>query len=113
MIATRSGWITDPAAVLDAVHGAVRDALKLPDWDRTVRLLEHPPSHFAVPPGKGERYALIEITLFAGRSLAAKRALYQGLAAALGALGVPAGDLKTVLIEVPASEVDLGFEVEV
>jgi hypothetical protein len=124
MIATRAGWIADPNAVIEAVQAALREALKLPEWDRTLRLIEHPESHFAVPTGRGPRYTLIETTLFSGRSMAAKRALYGAIVRNLGALGVPATDIKITLIEVPphnwgirgghpASEVDLGFAIEV
>ncbi len=77
-----------------------------------------------MPPGRGERFTVIEITLFAGRSMAAKRALYRALVRNLGGLGVPPADVKITLIEAPpenwgvgggqpASEVDLGFEIEV
>jgi phenylpyruvate tautomerase PptA (4-oxalocrotonate tautomerase family) len=77
-----------------------------------------------VPPGKSENYTLIEITLFAGRSLEAKRALYQAIVKNLGALGIAPDDVFIVLNEValenwgirggvPASEVDLGFNVKV
>ena len=51
-IETRSGWIDDAPAVINAVQSALREALQLPDWDRTLRLIEHQPSHFACPPGK-------------------------------------------------------------
>jgi len=123
-IETRAGWIVDAPAVIDAVQAALREALRLPEWDRTVRLIEHQPSHFAVPPGRGPRYTLVEVVMFAGRSLAAKRALFRSMVQNLGALGVPAADIKITLIEVPpenwgirgglpASEVDLGFEIEV
>ena len=50
MIETRAGWIDDPSAVIEAVQAALREALRLPEWDRTLRLIEHPASHFAVPP---------------------------------------------------------------
>ena len=123
-IETRSGWIDNAQAVIDAVQSALREALRLPEWDRTLRLFEHEPSHFAVPPGRGPRYTLVEVTMFAGRSLEAKRALYRGIVRNLGRLGVPADDIKITLLEVPpenwgicgghpASEVDLGFEIKV
>jgi phenylpyruvate tautomerase PptA (4-oxalocrotonate tautomerase family) len=123
-IETRTGWITDASAVIEAVQSALRDALRLPEWDRTLRLTEHAPDHFAVPPGRGPRYTLIEVTMFSGRSLAAKRALYQAMVRNLEKLGVPADDIKITLIEVPpenfgirggrpASEVELGFKIEV
>ena len=123
-IETRAGWITDASAVIEAVQSALRQALQLPEWDRTLRLIEHAPDHFAVPPGRGPRFTLIEVTMFSGRSLAAKRALYQAIVRNLGALGVPPDDIKITLIEVPAenwgirggqpaSEIDLGFKIQV
>jgi phenylpyruvate tautomerase PptA (4-oxalocrotonate tautomerase family) len=124
LIATRSGWITDAAAVIEAVQSALREALKIPEADRTLRLIEHPASHFAVPPGRSEKYTLVEITMFSGRSLGAKRALYQAIVHNLAALGVPRLDIKIALIETPpenwglrggtpASELDLGFRIDV
>jgi Tautomerase enzyme len=124
LITTRAGWITDPAAVIDAVQSALREALKIPEWDRTLRLIEHPSSHFAVPPGRGEKFTLLEVTMFSGRSMDAKRTLYQAIVRNLAALGVPALDIKITLIETapenwglrggtPASEIDLGFKIEV
>ena len=73
-LATRAGWITEPGAVIEAVQSALREVLKIPEGDRTLRLIEHPPSHFAVPPGRGEKFTLIEVTMFSGRSMSAKRA---------------------------------------
>ena len=124
LVATRLGWITDPAAVIDAVHSALREALKIPAGDRTLRLIEHPASHFAIPPGRGEKFTLVEVTMFSGRSLGAKRALYQAIVRNLAALGVPALDIKITLSEtgaenwglrggLPASEIDLGFKIDV
>jgi phenylpyruvate tautomerase PptA (4-oxalocrotonate tautomerase family) len=124
LIATRSGWITGPAAVIDAVQSALREALEIPEADRTLRLIEHPASHFAVPPGRSEKFTLVEVTMFSGRSMAAKRKLYQAMVRNLAALGVPPLDIKITLIEtppenwglrggMPASEIDLGFRIDV
>ena len=123
LIATRSGWIIDPAAVIDAVQSALREALKIPEGDRTLRLIEHPASHFAIPPGRGEKFTLVEVTMFSGRSMGAK-ALYQAIVCNLAALGVPPLDIKIALLEtppenwglrggMPASEIDLGFKIDV
>jgi hypothetical protein len=75
---TFSGIAIRPAVrqAQGAVQAALRGALRLPERDRTLRPIEHSASHFSVPPGRGPRYALIEITLFSARSLAAKRALF-------------------------------------
>ncbi len=110
-------------ALLDAVHLALVEALKIPDHDRTQRVREYPPQDFEVPPGRSDRYTLVEITMFSGRSLEAKRRLYKALTDRLAAVGTSASDVKIVLLEVPlqdwglhgqpASDVDLGFEVSV
>ena len=124
LIVTRAGWITEPAAVIDAVQSALREALTIPESDRTLRVIEHLPSHFAVPPGRGDRFTLVEITMFSGRSMDAKRTLYQAIVRNLVPLGVPALDIKITLIEtppenwglrggMPASEIDLGFKIDV
>jgi len=124
LIATRSGWIDDPAAVIDAVQSALREALKIPEGDRTLRLIEHPASHFAVPPGRSDKFTLVEITMFSGRSMSAKRTLYQAIVRHLAVLGVQPLDIKVTLIEtppenwglrggMPASEIDLGFKIDV
>jgi Tautomerase enzyme len=123
LIVTRAGWITEPAAVIDAVQSALREALKIPESDRTLRLIEHAASHFAVPPGRGEKFTLVEVTMFSGRSMDAKRTLYQAIIRNLVPLGVPALDIKITLIEtppenwglrggMPASEIDLGFKID-
>lgn len=80
------------------------EALRVPDWDRTQRLVEYAPEDFDIPPGKTERYTLIEITMFPGRSLDAKRRLYQALVRNLGALGTAPGDTFIVLHEPPMED---------
>jgi phenylpyruvate tautomerase PptA (4-oxalocrotonate tautomerase family) len=123
-IETRAGWVSDPQALIETVQAALVEAIEIPDRDRTLRLIEHPASHFSVPPACGERFTLVEISLFDGRSLEAKRALYQALVRRLGDLGVPPSDVKVTLVEIPrenwgvrggqaASDIDLGFEVRV
>lgn len=110
--------------IIEAVHAAMVEALKIPEWDRTIRLVVHEPHRFAVPPGRSDRYTLVDIDLFSGRSLAAKKALYAALVRNLGTFGIPADHVKVLLREsgaenwgvrggVPASEVELGFKVDV
>jgi phenylpyruvate tautomerase PptA (4-oxalocrotonate tautomerase family) len=111
-------------AIIDAVHAALMEGIKTPEWDRTIRLVVHEPHRFATPPKKDERYTLVDVDLFSGRSLEAKKALYRALVRNLGAFGIPADHIKVLLREseaqnwgirggVPASEVDLGFKVDV
>ena len=111
-------------AIIAAVHAALMEGLKTPEWDRTIRLVAHEPHRFAIPPGCSDSYTLVDIDLFSGRSMEAKRRLYRALVRNLGELGIPPRDVKILLREsgaenwgirggVPASEVDLGFKVDV
>jgi phenylpyruvate tautomerase PptA (4-oxalocrotonate tautomerase family) len=111
-------------AMIEAVYLAQRIALKLPEHDRQISYIEHRPEYFAVPQNKGENYTFVEITMFSGRSLDAKRHLYQEIIQRFEALGIQPNDVFILLNEqpmdnwgirggVPASEVDLGFDVKV
>jgi hypothetical protein len=66
--------------IIDAVHAAMIEGLKIPDWDKTIRLISHEPHRFTTDPAKGERFTLISIDLFEGRSLQAKKRLYAAFA---------------------------------
>jgi phenylpyruvate tautomerase PptA (4-oxalocrotonate tautomerase family) len=87
--------------LLGAVHAALVEAFKIPETDRHQQLLELDAAHFEIPPERGLAYTLVEITAFPGRSLAAKRVLYQALARRCEAAGVPPRDLFVVLLEPP------------
>ena len=123
-IETRRGWIGDRRlAVIEAVQRALVTGLKIPEYDRCISLTEYDADAMIVPPGKGQSYSVIEIKLFSGRSLDAKRRLYAAIAEELSAFGVPAADIKVVLLEseplnwglggLPASEIELGFKIDV
>jgi phenylpyruvate tautomerase PptA (4-oxalocrotonate tautomerase family) len=124
-IEVRKTWPPEKVqAIIEAVYLAQREALGVPETDRQIRYIEHQPEHFHVPPGKTGNYTLVEIFLFAGRSKETKRALYQAIVRNLGALGILPNDIFIVLHEVPlenwgirggvpASDVDLGFMVNV
>ena len=86
--------------------------------------MEHKPEHFAVPPGKTENYTFVEIVVFPGRTRDAKRRLYEEIVRRFGEFGIAPADIFIVLHEppldnwgirggVPASEVDLGFNLKV
>lgn len=115
---------TEATALIEAIYQALREALKVPERDRQIRYIEYKPEHFAVPPGATENYTFVEITMFPGRSLNAKRTLYQTIVKRFGALGIAPSDVFIVLNEppldnwgirggVPASEIDLGFNLKV
>jgi len=116
----------EEVALMEGVHAALREAFKIKPTDRNVRLVVHEPHRFACPPTvtRPELYTHVSIDAFAGRSLDAKRALYLGIVANLGRLGVPADHVKILLREIPredwgirggqaACDVDLGFKIDV
>jgi phenylpyruvate tautomerase PptA (4-oxalocrotonate tautomerase family) len=101
-IETRSGWLGDRAAeFIEAVHAAMTEVLRLPPHDRVVRLFEHAPDHFAIPPGRSDHFTLVEIMMFDGRTTDTKRKLYKAIVANLAAFEVPAEEVMIVLKESP------------
>jgi len=84
----------DKRRMVDAVRRGLSEALQAPADDPLVRLVEYPPSLFTVPyPERhSDRYVLIELTMFAGRSMETKRRLYRGIVDGLSGLDVPEDD---------------------
>jgi phenylpyruvate tautomerase PptA (4-oxalocrotonate tautomerase family) len=111
------------AALIEAVYQAQMEALKVPEDDKQIRYVEHKSEHCPIPPGKTANYTFVEFLLFPGRSLEAKRKLYQGIVSRFGLLGIQPPDILIVLHEPPlenwgirgqpASEVNLGFSLKV
>ncbi len=106
------------------IHSALREALKIPARDINFRFHEFSNGNFVFPPTRSEMYTLIEISLFKGRSPEAKRLLYKKIVENLAELGIEPHDVFIVLHEsemenwgirggIPASEINLGFEVKV
>jgi phenylpyruvate tautomerase PptA (4-oxalocrotonate tautomerase family) len=113
-------------SLVEAVRAALSEALWAPHDDPTVRLAEYPREQFLLPyPDRhSDRYSLVEVTMFAGRSLDTRRRLYGAIVQRLATLGVPSNDVLIVLHEpprenwgvdggMPASEVDVGFKVDI
>jgi phenylpyruvate tautomerase PptA (4-oxalocrotonate tautomerase family) len=112
-------------AILDGVHQALVSAFNILENDRSPKIYEFPPENMEIPPGKSADYMVIEIKAFQGRSLTAKRNLYKNIVSELSKrTGISGNDITIVLNEIPldnwcvrggkpASEVDLGFKVNV
>ena len=114
----------EEAALISAVQAAVTATLKVPHWTTSIRLFVHEPHRFVGPPGKGERYTLVTIDCFIGRSVKTKRALYRAMVQNLGLCGIPADHLKVLVREaprenwgirggLPASDVALEYDVNI
>ena len=112
-------------AILDGVHEALVEALKIPNSDRFQRIYELEEDDFEVPPDRTDQATIIEIKMFPGRSLEAKKNLYQYIIRNLeDNPGINGSDVMIILLEPPmsnwgvrggqpASEVDLGFDLDV
>lgn len=112
-------------AILDGVHDALVDTIKIPDYDRFQRLYEIENNNFEYPQNKTNNVTIIEITLFKGRSFKAKKALYNAIINNLALNpGINGNDITIILLEPPlenwgikggkpANEVDIGFNIKV
>ncbi len=111
-------------AVMDTVHAALVESFKIPEHERNIRIEEYKVEDCVLPPGRSEKYILVEITAFAGRSTDAKRLLYKNIVDNLKTLGIDAMDVFIVIYEeplenwgirggIPACDLDLGFNVKV
>ncbi len=113
-------------ALMEAVHSALQEAFKIPELDRNIRLVVHVPHRLVCPHDREnpELYTHISIDCFAGRSVDAKRNLYQAIVRNLEALGIPKNHVKILLREIPkenwgirggqaACDIDIGLKIEV
>jgi phenylpyruvate tautomerase PptA (4-oxalocrotonate tautomerase family) len=111
-------------SILDAVHDSLMTAFKIPDHDRNQRIIEIEPDNLKYRSGKSENFVTIEMTVFPGRSFHAKKALYREIVSRLHDLGIKGDDILILLNEpplenwgirggYPASEVDIGFKLDV
>lgn len=114
----------DKRALMEAVQGAIAATLKLPPHDRNLRLCVHGRDEWLLPEGTSERYVLVEIALFEGRTPETKGQLYAAIVEALEGVGVPRNEVFIRLIDQPrenfgirggqrADLVLLGYEVKV
>lgn len=67
------------AALSEAIHGAVMSALDYPPEKRFQRFIALSDEDFVHPSDRGADYTIIEISMFEGRSEAAKRSLIDEL----------------------------------
>src|SRR5688572_6338998 len=108
----------------DVIHGCAVDALAFPSEKRFHRFIALADGDFIHPPDRSERYTVIEILLFEGRSVEAKkrfiRLLYER---ASDQLQLSPMDLELTLIEtprhdwgirgLPGDELELSYRVDV
>lgn len=117
--------LSEKKRLLDAVHSSLVEAFKIPDRDRVQRIVEFKKDDFEIPQDRTGFFTIIEITILPGRLLEAKKNLYTTINQKLSGIGYQnPNDIVIVLNEPdlnnwgirggkPASEVDIGFRLDV
>jgi phenylpyruvate tautomerase PptA (4-oxalocrotonate tautomerase family) len=91
-------------AVSDVIHSCVVDALQYPKDKRAHRFFQLDPLEFFYPPGRSEKYTIIEFSMFEGRSVEAKKALIRLLFERFERqLGMASQDVEITIFETPRS----------
>lgn len=116
----------EEVAIIDAVQASLIAAFRIPPEDRHVRLHVNLPHRMATSPTleQPDRYTLVTVDCFEGRSVDAKRALYTEIVTRFEALGIPKDHVTIIVRDLPArnwgirgghaaSDIDLGFQVDV
>jgi hypothetical protein len=89
-------------AMSDVIHAALMEAFVLPADKRFHRFFPLAAEDFIYPAGRSADYTIIEITLFEGRSVEAKKTLHRELFRRFDSdLGIATDDLEITLIETP------------
>lgn len=85
----------------DAIHGCIIDAFQYPADKRFHRFFPLDQSNFYFPHDRSDRYTILEISLFEGRSIEAKKHLIRLLFDRLQTLDISPQDLEITLFETP------------
>ena len=112
------------AKLSDVIHSCVVDALQFPTDKRAHRFFPLDASDFFYPAGRTDRYTIIEISMFEGRSVEAKKRLIRLLFERIHAeLGISNHDVEVTITETPkhnwgfrgapGDETTLNYKVEV
>jgi len=84
------------------IHAALVDTLALPPEKKFQRFLPLEPEDFLYPADRSPDYTIIEISMFAGRSQEAVKALVKRIMAdAQASLGLSAPDIEITVTETP------------
>lgn len=94
--------LEDKQQMVTFVHTTMVEILKIPESDRLVRVIEYDSNNFYLPLNASDKYALITISMFPGRSLESKKLLYQKLCQGLETFGFSPTDTRIIINEIPA-----------
>ena len=124
-IYARRALLTECQALISqAVHSALVSTLQYPEDKKFQRFFPLDDGDFIHPADRSERYTIIEVSMFEGRSAGAKRALIQALIDQLKVhADIDAQDIEITLFETPkvnwgirglnGEDLTLGYKVDV
>jgi len=94
--------LEDKQHMVEFVHTTMVEVLKIPESDRLVRVIEYDGDNFSPPLNASDKYVLITISMFPGRSLETKKMLYQKLCKGLEMFGFSPTDTRIIINEISA-----------
>ncbi|MCR8644449.1 tautomerase family protein [Paenibacillus sp. N1-5-1-14] len=107
----------------ERIHSCIVDAMALPADKKFHRFICMDKEDFIYPADRTEQYLIIEISMFEGRSIEAKKTLYRLLFERLGTIGISKNDIEITIFEtpkhnwgirgLPADELQLNYKVDV
>lgn len=107
----------------DKLHACLVEAIGLPADKRFHRFILLDRDDFIHPADRTEKYTIIEISMFEGRSVEAKKKLIRLLFENMSAIGIPVSDLEITIFEtprhawgirgLPGDELNLHYKVDV
>ena len=108
----------------DAIHESLVESLELPPDKRFQRFIMLDREDFIAPQDRTEDYTIVEISIFEGRSVSAKKKLVEELyTRTFAAVGIAPRDLEITIFETPRSnwgirgkpgdELQLNYKVEI
>ncbi len=111
-------------SISNAIHACAMESLGLPEAKRFHRFIGLAGADFIHPGDRTERYTIIEISMFEGRSVETKKSLIRGLFARLeSGCGIAPQDVEITIFEtpqhnwgirgLPADELTLDYPVKV
>lgn len=111
-------------AISEATHSSVMDALKYPAEKKFHRFIALDEQDFTYPADRSDRYTIIEVSVFEGRSIEAKNSLIRLLFERMSKIaGIAPQDVEVTIFEtprtswgirgLPGDEVGLNYKVEV
>lgn len=109
--------------ISDKIHESLVEAFKIPDQDYNHQIIEFEKENYLYSKNKTEKYILIEMYIFPGRSKKAKKMLYEKIVNKLAELKITPKDIIIVLNEPPlenwglsgksGEEAEIGFNLNV